>query len=230
MVVVQEDLLAVNSSFSKIIKRGIGKGPENCYTVLNANQLYVYIRNFMTPAEEILMNQKEYNLVMKYRSAVISALSNELLKDASQLLEISFDSMYQDWNFHTNSGVLLLVNNRPHPDIKLDENFNRKLFQLIRMVGSQFHKTPSEFKVIKYTENSCAIESKEIMFPLERLLIKKGNEDLLLTHTREIKKGYIQHKRLFEDLFNRSIEDIYMMWDCNQSKHYLIFSFKRPTP
>ncbi|MFC6601285.1 Na-translocating system protein MpsC family protein [Ectobacillus funiculus] len=85
MVATQEDLLSVSSSFSRIIKRGIGKGPEACYTVLKANRLYVYIRNFMTPAEEILTDKKEYNLVMKYRSSVIAALSDELLQEASQL-------------------------------------------------------------------------------------------------------------------------------------------------
>ncbi|WP_338470911.1 Na-translocating system protein MpsC family protein [Niallia sp. XMNu-256] len=227
MVVVQEDLLAVSSSFSKIIKRGIGKGPESCYTVFTANRLYVYIRNFMTPAEEILTSKQEYNLVMKYRSSVITALSVELVEEASQLLGISFNSFYQDWNFDTNSGVLLLVNNKNDSKVTLDESFEQELFQCIRRVSSQLHKVPSELQVIKNTQSVCAIELKGTIYPLEHLLLDKGNEDLLLTYTREIKKGYLQHKRVFEDLFNRSMKDIFLMWDCNLNKQYLIFSFNR---
>ncbi|WP_342047752.1 Na-translocating system protein MpsC family protein [Bacillus sp. OTU530] len=227
MVATQEDLLSVSSSFSRIIKRGIGKGPEACYTVLKANRLYVYIRNFMTPAEEILTNKKEYNLVMRYRSSVIAALSDELLQEASQLLGIPFESFYQDWNYNTNSGILLLVNNDFNPDVKIDESFERKLFPLVRMVGSQLHKIPSELKVVKYTQNICVIESKGIMLPLEHLLLEQGNIDLLLTHAAEIKKGYVRQRELFEEAFNGLIEDLFMMWDYKQNKSYLIFSFNK---
>ena len=227
MVVTQEDLLSVSSSFSRIIKRGIGKGPEACYTVLKANRLYVYIRNFMTPAEEILTNKKEYNLVMRYRSSVIAALSDELLQEASQLLGIPFESFYQDWNYNTNSGILLLVNNDFNLDVKIDESFERKLFPLVRMVGSQLHKIPSELKVVKYTQNICAVEFKGIMLPLEHLLLEQGNIDLLLTHAAEIKKGYVRHRELFEEAFNGLIEDLFMMWDYKQNKSYLIFSFNK---
>jgi uncharacterized protein YbcI len=225
MVATQEDLLSISSSFSKIIKRGFGKGPETCYTVLKENRLYVYIRNFMTPAEEILAEKQDYNLITKFRSSVITALSKEIVQEASQLLGISFESLYQDWNYNTNSGILLLVNNSSNPDLKIGDSFERKLFQLIRMVGSQLHKVPRELKVVKYTQNICAIELKGIMLPLENMLIEYGDSDLLLTHTREIKKGYYQHKQLFEQLFNRLVEDLFMMWDCQNNKSILIFSF-----
>jgi uncharacterized protein YbcI len=227
MVATQEDLLSLSSSVSRIIKRGFGKGPETCYAVLRANRLYIYIHNFITPAEEIIAGKQEYNLVMKLRSFVMTALSEELLHEATQLLGISFDSFYQDWNYHSNSGILLLVNNSYNPDVKIDESFERKLFQLVRMVGSQLHKIPSDLKVVKYTQNICAIESSGIMLPLDYLLVEQGDSDLLLSHAREMKKGYYQNKVLFEEMFNRSIEDLFMMWDYNKNKSYLIFSFNK---
>lgn len=227
MVATQEDLMSLSSSFSKVIKRGFGKGPETCYAVLRANRLYVYIGNFMTPAEEILTDKQEYNLVMKYRSTVITALSEELLREASQLLGSPFESLYQDWNYHSNSGILLLVNNSFYPDIKIDESFERKLFQLVRLVGSKLHKIPSELKVVKYTHNICAIESKGVILPLDYLLVEQGNIDLLFTNAREIKKGYYQHRELFEEMFNRSIEDLFMMWDPKKNRSYLIFIFNK---
>ncbi|ULT57905.1 DUF2294 domain-containing protein [Neobacillus drentensis] len=227
MVATQEDLLSLSSSFSKIIKRGFGKGPESCYTVLKGNRLYVQIRNFMTPAEEILSEKQEYNLVTKFRSSVITVFSKELVQEASQLLGISFESFYQDWNFNTNSGILLLVNNRSNPVVKIDDRLEKKLYHLIRMVGSQLHKVPSQLKVVKYTQNICAIELKGVMLPLDHLLAENGDSDLFLTYTREIKKGYYRQKLLFEDLFNRSIEDLFMIWDIPANKGFLIFSFNK---
>ncbi|GAA3316775.1 hypothetical protein GCM10020331_013780 [Ectobacillus funiculus] len=109
-------------------------------------------------------------------------------KKHRSFLGIPFESFYQDWNYNTNSGILLLVNNDFNPDVKIDESFERKLFPLVRMVGSQLHKIPSGLKVVKYTHNICVVESKEIMLPLEHLLLEQGNIDLLLTHAAEIKK------------------------------------------
>ncbi|PLS05822.1 Na-translocating system protein MpsC family protein [Neobacillus cucumis] len=227
MVATKEDLLSLSSSFSKIIKRGFGKGPETCYTVFRANRLYVYIRNFMTPAEEILAEKQELNLLMNFRWSVITALSQELVQESSLVLGITFDSFYQDWNYNSNSGILLLVNNSFNPDVKVDESFERKLFQLVQMVGSELHKIPSELKVVKYTQNICAIESKGVMLPLDYLMVEQGNSDLLFTYAREIKKGFYQKRELFEELYNRSIEDIFMMWDSKNNKSYLIFSFNK---
>ncbi|MDR4945701.1 Na-translocating system protein MpsC family protein [Neobacillus cucumis] len=227
MVATQEDLLSLSSSVSKIIKQGFGRGPETCYTVLRANRLYVYIRNFMTPAEEILTDRKEYNLMMKFRKSVIEAMSEEIVEEASELLNISFESLYQDWNYDSNSGILLLVNHSFNPDVKIDESFERKLFRLCRIVGSKLHKTPDELRIVKYTQNICAIESKGVMLPLDYLLSEQGNIDLLFTHAREIKKGYFQHRELFEDMFNRTIEDLFIMWDYKKNISYLIFSFNK---
>jgi uncharacterized protein YbcI len=227
MVATQEDLVSLSSSFSKIIKRGFGKGPETCYAVLRANRLYVYLGNFMTLAEEILTDKQEHNLLVKYRSTVITALSEELLREASQLLGISFESLYQDWNYHSNSGILLLVNDSINPDVKIDESLKRNLFQLVRQVGSKLHKIPGELNVIKNTYNICAIESKGVLLPLDYLLIEQGNSDMMFTNAREIKKGYFQHRELFEDMFNRSIEDLFMMWDLKKNRSYLIFIFNK---
>ncbi|MFC6601284.1 hypothetical protein ACFQDF_05290 [Ectobacillus funiculus] len=119
------------------------------------------------------------------------------------------------------------MNNDFNPDVKIDESFERKLFPLVRMVGSQLHKIPSGLKVVKYTHNICVVESKEIMLPLEHLLLEQGNIDLLLTHAAEIKKGYVRHRELFEEAFNGLIEDLFMMWDYKQNKSYLIFSFNK---
>jgi uncharacterized protein YbcI len=230
MVETQEDLLSLSSSVSKIIKRGFGRGPETCYSTIKGNRLYISLRNFMSPAEEILADRKEYSIVTRFRSTVITALSEELLQEASNTVGVPFETLYQDWNYVTNSGILLLVNNNPLPELTFDNQLERRLLQLIRMVGSQIHKVPRETKLIKFTQNTCAIEFNGVLSSLECLLIEKGNSDLLLDHSCQIKLAYYQHKELFEDLFNRVIEDLFMMWDPENNKSYLIFCFNKTKP
>lgn len=225
MIATQDDLHALSSSFSKLLKRGFGKGPETCFAVFKGNKLYVYIRNFMTPAEDILLADQQNNLTIEFRTAVIKSLSKELLQESSRLLGIQFQSFYQDWNYDTNSGLLLLVSPDLKQEIKLEEKVVDGVYKLIRTIGASYHKMPTVLRTVPSPSNFFAVESKEVLLPLESLIYERGQTDLLFTHARKIKKGYWQHKSLFEEVFNRSIEDIFILWDYVGNKKYIIFSF-----
>lgn len=69
------------------------------------------------------------------------------------------------------------------------------------------------------------VEAKDVLLQLESLAYEKGNLDLLLHHAREIKSGYLKNKKLFEHLFKRIIEDIFMVWDYDNNRNFLIFVF-----
>lgn len=227
MIATQDDLHALSSSLSKLLKKGFGKGPETCFTVFKGNKLYVYVRNFMTPAEEILLAAHQENLTIEFRTSVIRSLSEVLLQESSRLLGVQFQSFYQDWNFDTNSGLLLLISNDLKQEIVKEDKVGDGLFKLIRTIGSSYHKIPKVLRIVPSPSNFFAIESKEVLLPLESLIYERGHTDLLLTHARKIKKGYWNHKDLFEEVFNRSIEDIFILWDYVGNKKYIIFSFGR---
>jgi uncharacterized protein YbcI len=227
MLATQDDLHALSSSFSKLLKRGFGKGPQTCYAVLKGNKLYVYIRSFMTPAEEILYGNHQYNLIAKFRTSVIRTLSEEFLNESSKLLGVQFESFYQDWNYDTNSGLLLFVSNSVNVDTKTEEMGSEGINKVIRTVGARFHKLPVALRTVPSPTNSYTIELKGVLLPIENLLYERGETDLLLTQVRNIKKGYWVHKGIIEEALNRSIEDIFMMWDYVENKNYIIFIFGR---
>lgn len=221
----QEDLLYISNNFSRILKRSFGKGPESCYTLLKENRLYVYMRNFVTSGEEALINNKEYNLARNFRFRVIQAVSDELVEIVTKVLGTSFDSLYQDWNYESNTGMLLLANQNDYNEVKVEAIFKKDLFDMIIKVGSELHKVPNELAIIKFTQNVCAIEARGSLLWLETHLYEQGEINVLHSRSRKIKKGYLKHKILFEEIFNRSIDDIFIMWDFKNKKNYLIFSF-----
>lgn len=227
MLTTQDDLHALSSSFSKLLKRGFGKGPETCYAVLKENKLYVYIRSFMTPAEEILYGNHQKNLIEKFRNSVIRTLSEEFLKESSRLLGVQFECFYQDWNYDTNSGMLLFVSSSVKIDTKTEEMVSDGINKVIRTVGARFHKLPVSLRTLPSPTNTYAITLKGVLLPIENLIYERGETDLLLTQARNIKKGYWLHKGVLEDALNRSIEDIFIMWDYVENKNYIIFIFGR---
>ncbi|MBY0147637.1 Na-translocating system protein MpsC family protein [Neobacillus niacini] len=220
-------MVYLSSTFSKSLKRSFGKGPETCNVILKGNRFYVYMRNFITPAEEVLIKQDKLELAVNFRTSIINAVTEDYLPEVSKVLGISFDSFFHDWNYDKNTGILLLDHSQLDHEKNLDSTFENNLFTLIENVGSSYHKKPASLKVIKFTQNICAIESKEVLLPLERLVYEKGNADLLLQQAWEIKTGYWKNKGQFEGLFNRLIEDMFMMWDYKNNRNYLVFIFNK---
>jgi uncharacterized protein YbcI len=223
----QENLLYLSSTFSKLLKRRFGKGPESCNVTLKGSRFYVYMRNFITPAEEVLMNQGQAELAHNFRSAVIHSVAQEFIPEVSMALGISFNYFFHDWNYDKNTGILLFDNGESNHEEKIDNSLQTSLFHLIENVGSYYHKKPASMKIVKFTQNICAIESKEVLLPLERFVYEKGNVDLLLHQAWNIKEGYWRNKEQFESLFSRLIEDMFIMWDYKYNRNYLIFIFNK---
>lgn len=185
------------------------------------------MRNFITPAEEVLIKQDKLELAVNFRSSIINAVTEEYIPEVSKVLGISFDYFFHDWNYDKNTGILLLHNSQSDHVENIDNSLERNLFTLIENVGSSYYKKPAYLKVVKFTQNICAIESKEVLLPLDRLVYEKGNMELLLHQAWEIKSGYWKNKGKFEGLFNRLIEDMFMMWDYKNNRNYLVFIFNR---
>ncbi|MEC1525620.1 Na-translocating system protein MpsC family protein [Neobacillus niacini] len=223
----QENLVYLSSTFSKLLKRSFGKGPESCHVILKGYRLYVYMRNFITPAEEVLISQGQVELAHNFRSAVIHSVAQEFIVEVSVALGISFDYFFHDWNYDKNTGIFLLDQPQSNHEEKIENSLQKSLFNLIENVASHYHKKPVNLKIVKFTQNICAIESKEVLLPLEKLVYEKGNVDLLLHQAWDIKDGYWKNKDQFEELFNRLIEDIFIMWDYKNNRNYLVFIFNK---
>ncbi|MFP7299674.1 Na-translocating system protein MpsC family protein [Neobacillus niacini] len=217
----------LSSTFSKLVKRRFGKGPEACNVILKGNRFYVYMRNFITPAEEVLLKQDKLELAVNFRCSITNAVTEEYLLVVSKVLGIAFDSFYHDWNYDQNTGILLLEHSQSDYKENIESSLEGSLFSLIENVGSSYHKKPGSLKIVKFTQNICAIESKEVLLPLEKLVYEKGNFELLMHQAWEIKKGYWSNKGQFELLFSRLIEDMFLMWDYKNNRHYLIFIFNK---
>jgi uncharacterized protein YbcI len=217
----------LSSTFSKLLKRRFGKGPESCNVILKGNRFYVYMRNFITPAEEVLMNQGQLELAHNFRSAVINSVTQEFIPEVLMALGISFDYFFHDWNYDKNTGILLLDHAQSNHEEKIDNSLQDSLFHLIENLGSYYHKKPASLKIVKFTLNICAIEVKDVLLSLEKLVYEKRNVDLLYHHARNIKDGYWKNKEQFESLFNRLIEDMFIMWDYKNNRIYLVFIFNK---
>jgi uncharacterized protein YbcI len=220
----QDELFYLSSKFSKTLKRRSGKGPETCYVVLIENKLLIQINNFMVPAEEVLLESDQVDLAYQFRSAVMDVICKEFIQEISSITGVSFHSSFHDWNYDTNKGIVIIETSHSQPRESNDFPFEKTLFDLIKRVSSKEHKVPDQFRIVKWNQNVCIVECKGVILSIERYLYQNGYSDILWAHSREMKTNLVSYKDQFESLFNRPIEDFFIIWNYDQDKKYIVFN------
>ncbi|MDF0728762.1 Na-translocating system protein MpsC family protein [Cytobacillus sp. S13-E01] len=218
----QEDLIYLSSTLSKLLKRKFGKGPETCYASLKDNMISIHIRHFITPAEEVLIENGEVNLAYHFRSSIMNAIFREFKREISHSIEIECKDIFHDWNYGINTGVILLILEDSIGEMTTVTE-NETLLEVAKIVSLKIHKIPSSYKIINFNQNSYVISYKGIMLQIENVLYKKGQIELLRDRSEEIKLEYIKNLNLFEQALGRTIKELFFMSDFQNDKSYIVF-------
>ncbi|WP_100405816.1 Na-translocating system protein MpsC family protein [Bacillus solitudinis] len=222
----QENLTYLSSYLSKIIKRNFGKGPETCFTFLQGHYLLVHIRHFMTPAEEVLMENNELRLAKTFRSTILHAVINEFKIEIEKLLNKNFEPCISDWNYYSNTGLLMFVENSIEVEQNVEYRMKERLAQLIGQLCTNFHKVPERIECFNVHNSICIIECEGVLTEVEHILHENNCLDILTERTERLKLHYLKYKDSFEKVFSRSVEDVYIMWDHVKNKKYIAFYLK----
>ncbi|MBU9719979.1 MULTISPECIES: Na-translocating system protein MpsC family protein [Bacillaceae] len=231
-VKVQEVSTQVSSHISKQLKKHFGKGPEACHCTINKdlNVVLIQVRNFMTPAEEIMVKKDEMHLAASYRSLLIKSIFDSTKTELSRMTGFNFQDILHDWSYETNKGVLLILGNTDstiftHTQKNIPFSTN-VLENTVAEMYSSFHKPPSNIETFLVHPKIYLVRSDEVMFPLENLLQEKGHEELLTEYYSGITDSVRDHKELIERAISSEIEDIFFARDERNGKSYLIIILK----
>ncbi|SEM93440.1 Uncharacterized protein YbcI [Mesobacillus persicus] len=222
----QDDLLYLSSRFSKTLKSRFGKGPETCYVVSQDNRLFIYIGNFMTPAEEVLVANNQVNMANNFRASVINVICKEFINEASKTLGLKFHSCFHDWNYDTNKGIFIIESNDIQSTDHKEVYFEKGLFEVMGRIISKVHKTPERFEILKWNQSVCVVECREVLLSMDRYLFRQGYSDILLEHSREMKTFLKSQKDQLKLVFNREVEDLFIIWDYEKDRSIIVFSLQ----
>lgn len=196
-----------------------------CFVSLHSNRLIVFIRKYITPAEEVLLKKDNINLVYKFRSAVMEEVVDEFSKEVKKTLGMSFDSYFEDWNFSRNTGMMILENSslRNWSGPAIQPALKEKLFEGLSLLSNDIYKAPTSMELIRINQNMYAVECRGILMQMEKILYKKGYLELLQECSNDIKNAYIQQKGKFDSIFDTRVEDLFLFWDYNDNRSYIFF-------
>ncbi|WP_335423329.1 Na-translocating system protein MpsC family protein [Bacillus sp. JJ1566] len=221
----QEELTQISSYVSKLIKNKFGKGPETCYTSISDQYIVVHIKKFMTKIEHELVKKEDFATACKIRKKIMKDLFDPIQETLEEIYDKPLIQLYQDWNFHKNSGVLLgIVKTEQKAEME-----NSLEFMLLRneiSKQSEFYQyQPHELDFTKIGETIYIIRCAGYILPIERILIEKGMH-ILEERENNIRKRYEANRYRFNKIINNEINDIFMIWNYEQDESYKIFYCK----
>ncbi|WP_246944136.1 DUF2294 domain-containing protein [Bacillus pinisoli] len=221
----QELLNSISGYTSKLLRKNFGKGPQSCQSSISGNLLVIYIRGFISPMEEVLINQGQRIEVERARTFVI----NHLLEELKGMIEVSLDreieGFYHDWNFPNNSGAVIFILNEMERDISyVDPTVDiPQLEKEIARISYLVQKVPDQVKVFPISSTIYLVERIGILVRIEQSLIQKGFEEELRIAKDELEKSYLHRYGKFHEIFNKQVRDIFVAWNLKDDKSMIAF-------
>ncbi|OLO42194.1 hypothetical protein BTR23_02940 [Alkalihalophilus pseudofirmus] len=221
----QEELMYLSSFLSKKMKTNFGKGPETCVSIVKHHTIYVQIRNFITPAEEVLKNKNQLSLAIQFRTAIMETIFQEYKTEVFNLLNMELESFYYDWDYNLNHALVMFVSNKGIDEIKSDDQ-EILLKEKVMYVSSKVHKEPSEVHIQKINSNMYVARCQEAMCEIGKVLYKKGLNEVLYEYAYDLKGRFFENTHYLEAELNRKVEAHYVLWDFHQNINYMVFIFR----
>lgn len=139
--------MQLSSYISKILRDNFGKGPESVHVSLGKTFIIFYIRNFLSPTEKVLMNQKQDESVQQTRDLVMQTLIPEIKAYIKIVTGMEIRELYYDWGLHNKSAMFTgICSNLSSVDAPIKEEFTGKpeLITEIINLSSESEKKPEE--------------------------------------------------------------------------------------
>jgi uncharacterized protein YbcI len=213
----------ISSYISKLLRKKFGRGPQSCRTTVTGNHLVTYIRGFLTPMEDVLLQQGQNKYVDSARAVIINHLLDEIKGVVQVTLEVEVEESYHDWNLPNNSGVLILVLEEEIGQVIKEDIDIQKLELEIGRISMLAEKVPDDIRIHPISPLIYLIERGGILVQIEKALIAKGFQKELRFTKDELEKSYFHRYGRFEDIFNKSVRNIFIDWNFKEDKSLMAF-------
>lgn len=227
---IQQD---ISSYTGKLFRDHFGKGPETVYVSLGFTFLVIYLRNFITPSEKILLEQDQEMTILQLRGKLMKSISPELKAYIEILTGIKIRELYYDWGFHNHSGMITCISEEPFTSkeaIVEDYVGKKQIDQEIVDISHQAQKAPEEVYSCEINDRTIVVIRNGILVRIEKELIRLGNDELLKRVKRNLEKSYLHNNSHFETILNRRVIDVFVDWDFELDKSAIVFILNPKKP
>ncbi|MEH7383436.1 Na-translocating system protein MpsC family protein [Bacillus sp. JJ1533] len=224
---LQEKLKYISSYTSKLLRNKFGRGPESCFAVTADCYLVLHIRGFISPMEEVLLQENQHIQVDHARDVVIKSILSELKGVFQVTLETEVRTFFHDWNFPNNTGVIIAeLEDSLLPMEKNGEIDFSLLESEVARISLLVEKPPEETLSFQISPRLFIVKREGILVPIEKALIESGFEKELHFTKDELEKSYLHRYGKFDQIFQREVIDIFVDWNFKNDNSLICFNIK----
>lgn len=205
----------IASYTGKLLRDHFGKGPESVVVSIGHTSITIHLRNFLTPAERILLEQQQEELVITTRDKIMLAVTPELLQYLQDVLGVHAEECYYDWNFIQGTGMIAVVSPeliRYTPAPAFDSS-RQEIEDELNRISAQVQKEPCSTASYEMNPRTLLFIRSGVLLPMEREMILLGQGDTLKRVKRKLEKEYIMSSRVLEGLLQHRISDCFIDWN-----------------
>lgn len=217
----------------RMFRDSFGKGPQSVYTSFGYTFLTIYLRNFLTPSEKVLLEKDQIMTIQQMRDKLMEMIEPELKAYIEIVTGKKVREVYYDWNLHNKSAMITCISEEPFtPKVEINEAYTGKndVDQEIISISHQAQKAPEEIYSCQLNDRTIVIIRNGILVRIEKELIRLGHQDLLRRVKRSLEKSYLHNNGRFEEILGHRVIDSFVDWDfdLDQSVILLILNPKPP--
>ncbi len=215
----------ISEYIMNILQEVFGKKPDGVYVTFKHTFISIYIRNFISPSERVLIEQDQELIAYQMREKLMLTLLPEIKSYIQVITGVKLREMYHDWNFQNKTGMFGGISSIPFTDEIGEEKFEGKReldFEVIK-ISQQAEKVPEELYSCKLDERTIVVVRNGILVRIEKEFIRLGYQDTLKSVKRNLEKSYLHNSSHLEDYLNMRIIDVFVDWDFHLDKSLAVF-------
>ncbi|MDF2858056.1 MAG: hypothetical protein K0Q87_3907 [Neobacillus sp.] len=223
---VQKQTAELSSYINKVLRDNFGKGPESVHVSLGGTFITIYLRNFLSPTEKVLMKQKEEETVQHTRDLLMQTLIPEIKAYIKIVTGMEIREFYYDWGLHNKSAMFTgICTDLAKNELPVNEEYSGKveLHTEIINLSQESEKAPEEVYSCQINQRTILVIRNGILVRIEKQLIRQGMRDQLKLAKRTLEKGLLHNNNHFEAILNTNVVDIFVDWDFDLDKSVIIF-------
>lgn len=224
---LQEKLKYISSYTSKLLRNKFGRGPESCFAVTADSFLVLQIRGFVSPMEEVLLQENQHAQVDHARDVVIKSILAELKGVFQVTLETEVRTFFHDWNYPNNTGVIIAELAEFLLPMEKNEEVNFSLLESeVARISYLVEKTPEKTFSFQISPKIFIVKREGILVPIEKALIEAGFEKELHSTKDDLEKSHLHRYGKFDQIFERAVTDIFVDWSFKNDNSLICFIIK----
>ncbi|WP_246188401.1 Na-translocating system protein MpsC family protein [Metabacillus lacus] len=220
----------LGSYIGKILRDHFGKGPGSVFAAISYPYVTVYIKDFLTPMENKLLDSEQEKYVQKIRDMLMETLIEEIKAYIKLNIDMEISEFYYDWNLSTHTGMFsgIAAGSQKNSSTYLNQlGVHNEIIE----VSIKAEKAPVNVYSCLLNPRTLIVVRSGILTAIEKEIIKIGYPEILTLAKRNLEKGILdEHKNQLQSLLDADFENTFTSWDFDRDKSVFLFILKPHNP